>query len=149
MAFTLELVKRRSRRAAPEADFQSQLVAVLRERLVDAIVCHVPNGVNMPMPTAMKLRRMGLLSGVPDLCIMHGGGKTLWLECKSGTGSVSPKQRDIIDTMRAMGHRVEVVRTISESLTFCAEAGIAITDTDRHGASALWRAEVSKARRRS
>jgi hypothetical protein len=149
MAYTLEYVQRRGRRAAPEADFQSQLVAVLRERLIDAIVCHVPNGVNMPMPTAMKLRRMGLLSGVPDLCIMHGGGKTLWLECKSGTGSVSPKQRDIIDTMRAMGHRVEVVRTIAEALTFSGEAGIAIKDIDKAGASALWRAEIAKVRRRS
>jgi len=146
MAFTLERIKRR--RATPEADFQSRLVAILRDRLIDAVVFHIPNGVNMPIPAAMKLRRMGLLSGIPDLGILHSGGKILFLECKADAGRLSPTQIDIIDEMRRLGHRVDVVRDVSEALTFCADVGIRISESVVNDASSLFKQETVGLRRR-
>ena len=129
MTFTLE--RTGARRKTPEADFQSHLVGVLRQRLCDALVFHVPNGVNQPLAAALRLRRMGLTAGIPDLVVLHAGGKILFLECKAEKASVSPEQNAVFAAIRALGHRVEVVREVAEALQYCGEAGIKVTPPDR------------------
>jgi hypothetical protein len=143
MSFTLE--RRGPKRKRPEADFQSHLVDVLRQRLEGALVFHIPNGVNQPLPAALRLRRMGLTAGIPDLAVLHAGGKILFLECKAQMGSVSPEQNSIFAEIRALGHRVEVVREVAEALQYCGEAGIKVTPLDR--ARDLFKRESAKSRR--
>jgi hypothetical protein len=115
---------------------------------MDAVIFHIPNGVNMPIPAAMKLRRMGLLSGIPDLGILHSGGKILFLECKAGKGSASPSQIAMFAEMRRLGHRVDVVRDVTEALTFCADVGIRISESVVKDASSLFKQESMGVRRR-
>ena len=147
MTFTLE--RRGPKRKTPEADFQSHLVGVLRQRLADALVFHIPNGVNLPLPAALRLRRMGLTAGIPDLCVLHSGGKILFLECKAQMGSISPEQNAVFAEIRALGHRVEVVREVVEALRYCGEAGIKVTAPDTLNARDLFKRESAKSGRRA
>ncbi len=145
MTFTLE--RNGPKRKTPEADFQSHLVAVLRQRLAGALVFHIPNGINLAMPAALRLRRMGLKAGIPDLGVLHAGGKILFLECKAQNGSLSPEQIAVFADIRALGHRVEVVREVSEALQYCGEAGIKVTPVER--ARDLFKRESAKTGRRA
>jgi len=79
-----------------------------------------------------NLKRMGLKPGMPDLVIFdYGGflrfgagefidtlhyphGPALWLELKAKTGSLSREQRQVHKALKALGHRVVVVKTIPQ-----------------------------------
>lgn len=148
MSFTVAHAYRPKRRASPEADFQTRLVEVLRARLKDALVFHIPNGINMPIASAMKLRRMGLLAGVPDLGILHAKGKILFLECKSADGVDTTSQKNLFPVIRALGHRIEIVRNIAEALQYCDEAGIQFAESNVVDARTLFKQESLGVRRR-
>jgi hypothetical protein len=73
---------------------------------LDNIVMHIANQrATSPMQGA-KLKRMGVKSGVSDLFIVRSSGhwKGLWLELKSKTGKVSPKQLQFLADMKAEGY---------------------------------------------
>jgi hypothetical protein len=61
---------------------------------------------------------------------------------------LSPTQIDIIGEMRRLGHRVDVVRDVSEALTFCADVGIRISESNVRDASDLFKQESMGVRRR-
>jgi hypothetical protein len=49
-------------------------------------------------------------SGWPDHLYLGPRGLTLWVEFKTPTGRLSPRQAARIDTLRWMGHWVEVIK---------------------------------------
>lgn len=77
----------------------------------------VPNGARTSEGTARKLKREGMRAGVADLIlpIPAGGHVGLFLEMKTSTGTVSKPQRLWHAAMAAIGHRVEVCRTIESA----------------------------------
>ena len=57
---------------------------------------HVPNGIKVSIAKAMRLKAMGLVSGIPDIVIVLPEEKVLWLEMKKQKGgTVSPNQKAI------------------------------------------------------
>lgn len=54
---------------------------------------HVPNGESRSKRTGAKLKRMGVLPGVADLCIVFPGGRVGFLELKRPGGHPSAEQR--------------------------------------------------------
>jgi hypothetical protein len=68
------------------------------------------------------LKGMGLVPGMPDWLIAHGG-KTLWIELKSPIGRLSPEQKAVHERLRQAGHFVEIGRSIDD----------VIDALDRHG----------------
>jgi hypothetical protein len=60
-----------------------------------------------------KLKRMGLKSGWPDIIILHKG-RSLFLELKSATGTLSPTQRIVHQLLVAAGASVTVCRSIDD-----------------------------------
>lgn len=84
------------KRKAPEAEFQKNLVDFIRLNAPKAIVFHpYNNGVNRNHQ--VKMKRLGVLAGIPDLVIIKPGGMTHFLELKSGTGSLRDSQKEIRD----------------------------------------------------
>ena len=71
---------------------------------------HIPNGGWRSKSTASRLKRAGVKSGMPDLCLPVAIGKYigLWLELKTVTGKVSKVQTETHTRLRSFGHRVEV-----------------------------------------
>lgn len=82
------------KRKSPEADFQRHLVDFIRLNAPKVLVFHPHNnGVNRNHQ--MKMKRLGVLAGIPDLVIIEPGGRVYLLELKSGTGSLTESQKEI------------------------------------------------------
>lgn len=69
-----------------EADTHKAILAYLRAVLPDAIVFHPANGGTRHVREAVNLKRMGVLAGVPDLCIVRDG-RVYFMEVKRAKGS--------------------------------------------------------------
>jgi hypothetical protein len=76
-----------------------------------ALLYHVPNSGKRHVNYAAKMKRLGLKSGVPDLClpVQRGGYPGLYVELKRRrSGNVSASQAAWHARLRAEGYRVEV-----------------------------------------
>jgi hypothetical protein len=67
---------------------------------------------------ANKLRREGLLKGIPDMCwpIARGGFLSLYIEHKRHDGDLSDDQADMAELLRQEGHKVCLSRSVDESI---------------------------------
>ena len=52
----------------------------------------------------------------PDFTILAGGGRVLFVECKTRTGKLSPAQAALKFHAEKLGHTVHVVRSLDEFL---------------------------------
>jgi hypothetical protein len=59
--------------------------------------------------------------GTPDFAIAMPSGRTLWVECKTAKGKLTPAQSAWLASLRKLGHRAEVVRSMAEFLKIAAE----------------------------
>ena len=74
----------------------------------------VPNGGARTPATAGRLKTEGVSAGVPDLFIPSW---LLWIEMKrTKGGSVSSEQKDWIEYLASVGHRVIVARGAADAI---------------------------------
>lgn len=59
--------------------------------------------------------------GWPDRLVILKNQKVIWIELKTLTGIVSPKQQKIHNTLKLLGHDVRVLRT-KEEITYALAA---------------------------
>ena len=52
--------------------------------------------------------------GEPDFVILRDNGKTLMVECKSGTGKLSTDQQAVAAWASKLGHQIHVVHSMEE-----------------------------------
>lgn len=69
---------------------------------------HTPNGGSRNKAEAGKMKLMGLLAGVPDLCIM-AMGKFQFIEFKKPKGTLSRQQQAFISSASSYGFTVHTV----------------------------------------
>lgn len=62
------------------------------------------------------LKKMGMLPGIPDLCIIKNG-QAHFLELKTKTGKVSKQQEVIIKRLVSLGSPVCIVRSLEDVKT--------------------------------
>ena len=67
------------------------------------------------LPGSMAERTCRTL-GEPDFVILAGGGRVLFVECKSRSGKLSPAQAALKFHAEKLGHTVHVVRSREEFL---------------------------------
>ena len=79
---------------------------------------HCPNGELRNAVVAKRLKRMGVLPGIPDIMIPVDNGvfNGLGIEVKAKEGRLSPAQREVIDLLRAADWIVELVRSPDEGI---------------------------------
>lgn len=67
---------------------------------------HCPNGGKRQTREAVRLKKQGVKSGVPDLNlpIPKGAYAGLYIEMKYNTGSIEPEQKEWIKAMKEAGH---------------------------------------------
>jgi hypothetical protein len=75
-----------------------------------ALIHAIPNGGHRHKATAAKMRREGVKSGVPDIClpIARRGFHGLYIELKYGRNKPSENQYRWIESLRAQGYCVQV-----------------------------------------
>lgn len=76
-----------------------------------------PNGGQRTKSYGGKLKREGMVAGIPDfhLAIPNATHASLYLEFKSAKGRLSTEQKVVIEELRLFNNRVEVARTTEEA----------------------------------
>ncbi len=101
----------------PEDALQEAVVAFLQYALPsDAVLFMIPNsGISGRAGKIFgaKMKRMGLLAGMPDLGVLHHTFN-YFIELKTKKGRVSPAQRETHKRIRDAGGQVETCRTVDE-----------------------------------
>ena len=92
---------------------QVRLVSWFRRQWPNVRIFAIPNGGGRSMAQGASLRAEGVQAGIPDLFVPAW---LLWVEMKRETGGVvSPVQRDWIDYLEGIGHRVIVGRGFEDA----------------------------------
>jgi hypothetical protein len=104
------------RRVRPEQQVQRAVLEHLAWRGMPGLLAfHVPNGGYRLPGEAAIFKGLGVVSGVPDILIVHAG-RLYGLELKTKGGRVSPTQLSIHERMRAAGAEVAVAIGIDEAI---------------------------------
>lgn len=79
---------------------------------------HIPNGGSRNRAEAVKLKQMGVKSGVSDLCLPYPKGIYcgLYIEMKYDKGRHQPSQKEFLTDMAAAGHYVATCYTAEEAI---------------------------------
>lgn len=79
---------------------------------------HVPNGGSRNKSEAVKLKQMGVKSGVSDLCLPYPKGIYcgLYIEMKYGSNRQQPTQKEFLTDMAAAGHFVATCYSAEEAV---------------------------------
>jgi len=73
---------------------------------------HIPNGGSRHPAEAARLKKAGVMPGVPDLCIVLDGGRTIWIEVKTATGMSSKAQADWGSWLIFKDHASHIARNV-------------------------------------
>lgn len=84
---------------------------------------HCPNGGARTAIEGAIFKSLGVVAGVPDIIIVHGG-RCFALELKSESGRIAPSQIETHERMRAAGAVIGVARGIDEALAWLAQHGL-------------------------
>lgn len=78
---------------------------------LDKFIFHIANERRTTPQQGALLKRMGVLAGVSDLCVMKPSGMFhgLFIELKAEKGKATPKQLEFLETMRSNGYDACVV----------------------------------------
>ena len=79
---------------------------------------HCPNGGSRNVVEAANLKRMGVRSGVPDLCLPYpsNGYHGLYIEMKTDKGRSTAAQREYIDWLNEQGYMALVCHGAGEAI---------------------------------
>ena len=73
----------------------------------DFLIFSIPNGGSRNKIEASKLKRTGLLAGIPDLIVLMPNKQIVFIEMKKRTGGkISPIQKTIIKIIEKLGFTV-------------------------------------------
>lgn len=100
--------------AGPEDILQMQVVRYLRLVAPSLMVWHCPNGGYRNPCEAKKLKDMGVLPGVADLCFLLPGGLAAFIELKVGRNPQTQGQKEFATSAIANGAAYAVCRSIDE-----------------------------------
>lgn len=78
---------------------------------------HIPNGEKRNIQTAMKLKAMGVMPGVPDLFLPvpnEAGRHGLWIEVKAGKNRLTENQKLFVSRTLDDGYDFAEVRSVEE-----------------------------------
>lgn len=107
-------VKKRAKPRHLEDAFQADVIRQARLMLRrEVMFFHVPNGGKRNVREAAKLKRMGVLAGVPDLIFIRAGAVYM-LELKAGKNDTTPIQKATIAALTEAGAQVAVCREMGE-----------------------------------
>jgi hypothetical protein len=118
-------VEPRDKQSATELQRQQTFLAMLKRCAPSVFAMAMPNAGKRSDWERVQRWKEGAVKGAPDLVCCWNYG-TAWLEFKSGTGALSSAQKDLLNRLHAIGHRVAMVRRPETALRLLAEWGAPI-----------------------
>ncbi len=99
-----------------EHNEQSRLVARVRAFYPDVLIAAIPNGGSRTALERVSMHAEGVLSGMPDLCVLEpsNGFCGLFIEMKTQTGVVAAAQRDIARRLNRGGYLCVTARSADD-----------------------------------
>ena len=96
---------------------QARLVAKVRAFYPGVIIAAIPNGAARSASERLNLYNEGLLSGMPDLCVLRasGGAHGLFIEMKTMEGVMAAAQRDMQRRLNSEGYVAVTCRSAEEA----------------------------------
>lgn len=112
-AIRLPAKPRRLARKTPEADLQAACVHWFRLQYPQLLMWHIPNGEKRTKAAGNRLKKMGVLKGVPDLFLAYPTRfySGLFVEMKIGYTTESAEQKSVMMLLGNAGYKVETVKT--------------------------------------
>jgi hypothetical protein len=107
-----------------EAKIQADIVRWARDAAPHAVIFAVPNDGFFPKPVAAKRKWMGVLAGVPDVCVIDRGGRARFLEVKQPGEKPTDSQEAIIAKLADLEAGCAVVTSIEEAEKALAAWGV-------------------------
>ncbi len=108
-----------------ETEVQKIVVRHIQVKYPDVLFTASTAGVKLPMRTAINLKRMGAIAGVPDLLIFRSnhGYHGMLLELKAEDGRLDPKgaQKAFQEKANAEGYKCVVAYGAAEAITIVDE----------------------------
>lgn len=120
------------KRQHPERDLQKTIVAYINRFVQNIVVAAVTNeeqgrgDAEQRARFGAMRRASGVLTGHPDLIVYLAGGRILLWELKAPKGTTSVAQHMIHARLDALGHPVEVIRTLEAAMAALVRAGVAV-----------------------
>ncbi len=116
-----EYFKRKKVKAkVSEHDIQSDFVKEFRIKYPQFlnIMFAIPNGGKRHITTAMKLKREGAVSGVPDIFFAKSNGvkNGMFIEFKAGGNKTTENQEKVIKDLQKFGFYVFIAYSCSEAI---------------------------------
>jgi hypothetical protein len=106
----------RDPRLADEESIHCAVVELLRLKAHrDLIWFHPANGEERRLTVAVRLKRMGVVAGVPDLAFVLPDGRAAFLEVKTRNGRFSPEQMAFRGRCKAVGAPFAIARSVDEA----------------------------------
>lgn len=95
---------------------QAKLVARVRAFYPGVLIAAIPNGGSRTALERVSMHAEGVLSGMPDLCVLEpsGGFCGLFIEMKTQTGVVAAAQRDIARRLNRGGYLCVTARSAAD-----------------------------------
>jgi hypothetical protein len=109
-------INRAKKKVSQKKEDAEQQDFVIWARAIFNLVWHTPNA-REKKTARLYWHSMGVLAGVPDICIVHRG-VNIALEFKSAGGKLSPDQKRIMRTLHENGWHVAVVYSAEEAKDF-------------------------------
>lgn len=119
-------------RGKPEAKVSVAVRSFIRYAMPSAFWFTITNetqGSDHEKHHLFARKAAGVVSGVPDLCVMWPGGGIAWLELKAGKNTASVQQNAIHAVMRECGQRVYVVWSADDAERALRDAGAPLRAT--------------------
>lgn len=107
-----------------ETNIQRELWKLIEAfRIPGVIIFHIPNGEKRDIRTAVRLKEMGVMPGVPDF-IFHVGGVTGYLELKRTDGRRSDSQKAFFVAAWDQKIKVDIAYSEIEGALILQERGV-------------------------
>lgn len=88
-----------------EDEEQIKFIQHFKRNYPGVLIYHTPNGGHRHIATAMKMKALGTVAGIPDLFIPE---YRLWVEMKRVKGKLSPEQIAMNEYLERVGYKVIV-----------------------------------------
>ena len=101
-----------------EHKIQSDFIKLFRLLYPELLAFSIPNGGHRHILTAVKLKKEGQLSGIPDMFIpianfIHNG---LFIEFKAKGGKLSENQKTVINKLDSLGYYTVICYNCDDAL---------------------------------
>lgn len=100
----------------PEQRLHIAVINTLPLVAPECFTWHTPNGGKRTPTEAAVFKALGVVSGLPDLCVTWAIGRIGFIELKADGGALTPNQEAVHAKLKSMGFLVATARSVEEVL---------------------------------